>query len=404
MQDRPGITEEFLTGRHGGDTRMNLKTAASRLAVHYQTAYKLVRSGALPAVKIGGTYEISEAALERYQAERASLRAGADAVRATIPAPERDRSAAIAEVFAVAESSTTSAHAVLGTIAVAAAECVGDVCVVRAGADAAFRHVAFHDRDPKRRAALAAIIDDRCFVPGGPSGVFDQVRSTKRSVLVSHVPQDRVRKSIDPQHRQLLDVVGVHSLVIAPVVVAGEVTALVTLNRSTPGAPYGPADVQFAEAMARALQLALERTDAYRSGWQRRRELVDAISERVRSGQRSPADVEHLLRDDSIEVVFDLDASNPTFAASAFANGRMQAVVEELRHATLLGIDDRLQLGDMEFYDHEQELQAFGDAAPRFIVHRGLVTDAVARPRALVVVAHPAPTSDADAYALPHAS
>ena len=37
---------------------MNLKTAASKLSVHYQTAYKLVRSGSLAAVKIGGTYEI----------------------------------------------------------------------------------------------------------------------------------------------------------------------------------------------------------------------------------------------------------------------------------------------------------------------------------------------------------
>ena len=60
---------------------MNLKTAASRLSVHYQTAYKLVRSGSLAPVKIGGTYEISEAALERYRAEREALRSVAAAPR-----------------------------------------------------------------------------------------------------------------------------------------------------------------------------------------------------------------------------------------------------------------------------------------------------------------------------------
>ena len=38
---------------------MNLKTAALRLGVHYQTAYRWVRSGQLVAVKVGAGYEIS---------------------------------------------------------------------------------------------------------------------------------------------------------------------------------------------------------------------------------------------------------------------------------------------------------------------------------------------------------
>ena len=52
---------------------MNLKTAARRLGVHYQTAYRWVRSGELVAVKIGAGYEISEAALERFEAQRAAM-------------------------------------------------------------------------------------------------------------------------------------------------------------------------------------------------------------------------------------------------------------------------------------------------------------------------------------------
>ena len=49
---------------------MNLKTAALRLGVHYQTAYRWVRSGQLVAVKVGAGYEISEAAVARLQAQR----------------------------------------------------------------------------------------------------------------------------------------------------------------------------------------------------------------------------------------------------------------------------------------------------------------------------------------------
>jgi len=46
---------------------MNLKAAAHELGVHYQTAYKWVRSGALTAVRIGGRYEISEAAIQQFE-------------------------------------------------------------------------------------------------------------------------------------------------------------------------------------------------------------------------------------------------------------------------------------------------------------------------------------------------
>ena len=53
---------------------MNLKQAARHLGVHYQTAYKFVRSGRLAAVCVGARYEISEAAIERYLAERQAMR------------------------------------------------------------------------------------------------------------------------------------------------------------------------------------------------------------------------------------------------------------------------------------------------------------------------------------------
>lgn len=53
---------------------MNLKQAAARLGVHYQTAYKWVRSGELSALRIGGRYEVSDAAITRFLANhRAEL-------------------------------------------------------------------------------------------------------------------------------------------------------------------------------------------------------------------------------------------------------------------------------------------------------------------------------------------
>ena len=51
-------------------TRISLQAAAERLGVHYQTAYRWVRSGALPATKIRGMYQVEVADLERFDADR----------------------------------------------------------------------------------------------------------------------------------------------------------------------------------------------------------------------------------------------------------------------------------------------------------------------------------------------
>jgi excisionase family DNA binding protein len=49
---------------------MDLRSAADRLGVHYQTAYRWVREGTLRGVKIGATYEISEDEVARFATER----------------------------------------------------------------------------------------------------------------------------------------------------------------------------------------------------------------------------------------------------------------------------------------------------------------------------------------------
>src|SRR3954468_17767220 len=106
-KSKPLLPRRFSERQPTSGRNMNLKTAASRLSVHYQTAYKLVRSGSLAAVKIGGTYEVSEAALERYRAERELLRSAAGTPREETPIVHRDREMAVADVRAVAQRTTT---------------------------------------------------------------------------------------------------------------------------------------------------------------------------------------------------------------------------------------------------------------------------------------------------------
>jgi MerR family transcriptional regulator, light-induced transcriptional regulator len=60
---------------------MRLNEAADLLGVHYQTAYGWVRSGRLPARKIRGDYELSEAGVLALAEQRAAGRAPAGLIR-----------------------------------------------------------------------------------------------------------------------------------------------------------------------------------------------------------------------------------------------------------------------------------------------------------------------------------
>jgi excisionase family DNA binding protein len=371
---------------------MNLKTAAARLSIHYQTAYKLVRSGSLAAVKIGGSYEISEAALERYRAYRdALLREAAAIAPSSAPlAGPKDRRAAIDEVRTVAESSTTSAAGVIETIVWVGAAVVGDVCTVRARTDDGFNIVAFHDLDPRRRAAVGAIVDGHGFGDAGPTGAATKVRASRQSLLVRHVRQDLLRASIDPVYRQFLDVVGSHSLVVAPVVVDGVVEATVTLNRAAPGAPYDEDDVAFAEAMAACLAHALRRSAAYREGWDRRRALVHRVEGRLRRDE--PFSADGLLDDGRFaEIISNDDGAVALNDAAARLTGGEPSLLVDAIAARSASDGDRLERGDLEYHDEEHDLELRSGGTRRVIVHRGLVRDDGDRQRVLVVVAQDAP-------------
>lgn len=52
------------------DAVLTLQEAAEQLGVHYMTAYRYVRLGQLDAVKVGGTWQVTAAALEQFRRQR----------------------------------------------------------------------------------------------------------------------------------------------------------------------------------------------------------------------------------------------------------------------------------------------------------------------------------------------
>jgi excisionase family DNA binding protein len=140
---------------------VNLKSAARQLGVHYQTAYRWVRSGQLVAIKVGAGYEVSDAALSRFEAQRCALE--------RLPEPTIDRAGTLtrvaptrAESLAVLDHMIDALSLEPGPVAQRAAryaaEVLGDAAIVslRAG-DGDMEIAAIAHRNPVAEVTVAAV-------------------------------------------------------------------------------------------------------------------------------------------------------------------------------------------------------------------------------------------------------
>ncbi|MBK5289360.1 MAG: excisionase family DNA-binding protein, partial [Acidimicrobiia bacterium] len=231
---------------------MNLKEAASRLEVHYQTAYKWVQSGALGATRVGGRYEVTEAAVERLAARRRAARTDGIPIAG-------ERESFVARDDLLAEFATMAMEPFLSLRSVAAfatrrgAELFGDLCVVMLlGENGVPGFVTVEDPDAGRAAEIRAIID----LLGQVSVEFGSALSTfvpENVLRVSHVPQDEFRDRMRPEIRRHLTLRPIRSLLVAPLECEGQRLGGLTLARSESDRPYTKEDEAFVRRMAEGL-------------------------------------------------------------------------------------------------------------------------------------------------------
>ena len=379
---------------------MNLKQAAARLGVHYQTAYKLIRSGALSAIRVGGTYEISEAALGRYQAERAALltdRGGRSPSRPGSHTAVRGTDALAEAVLAVG-TVTLSARGAYDTITRCLAETMGDACVLRliTSDGQLLEPVSHHHPDSRARSIVAAVVEG--LPQRTDEGFSGRVLSSGEGVFLPHVPQDLLRAGTKPEFLQYLDEIGIHSMMLVPVREGGEVLGTLGISRDEPGRPYTRDDNSLLVEMGRLAGVAARRAARFRAGWDRLGALVRAAGEVLAPGPDDLAALDALLADDDmLEIICDpagrVVAANA--AAEAFAGiaaGRLAGrdlldLVVPREQPDERAIVDRLVSGDLAFVDGERTaVSATGDVV-RLVVHRGVVRTPDAVPRAVLLVA-----------------
>lgn len=392
------IREEH--GRLGG---MNLKEAASQLGVHYQTAYKWVRTGALTAVRLGGRYEVSDAAIEQFAARRAALRLDGMAFEEVPSAEPTTRDDVIEALEAMATDPFVSRRSVATFVARRGAELVGDLCVVACLDDAgATDFVTFDHPSPAHVAVLSAAVD----VVGPPTtsamAFAPEHLHGPWALRLSHVPQDRLQDQTRPELRQHLYRHPVLSLLSVSVESGGVRHGVISFTRDAPDRPYTEADEAFAlELSERVAVLCATAKDVAEAVAVRRR-LAAAMARDLVVDPDAPMSPEALrARLDQLDTdlsVAVLDPERRVVAVNRAVARRADLPAEELTgrmfesttHAEDAAADrasfERLVSGELDFVELRVRRMSRHGEESVWMSHRAAIRAADATLRSIVTV------------------
>jgi excisionase family DNA binding protein len=381
-----------------------LKTAARRLGVHYQTAYRWVRSGQLVAVKVGAGYEISDAALARFEAQRTALERVSEQSLEPLahPAPPT-RDYALAVLDSMVAEVTTNATPVVQRATRFAADVLGDA-VVLALRDhdgvLAISQVAHHD--PRSEVHAATVATEVPFA----LELSRIVVGSQAPMFVSQVPQRDIRRCVDPELHEYLIGAGFYSLIAVPIGTDERTDGALLVVRDAPGKPYEREDVAFVAALGTQVSLAHARSAHAYAALESRRRLVEAVAvfvpDDVRANSVPRADFNDLLDSVAAEdpqalvAVLDLDmhhlACTKEYAALF---GMDQTSVMALSLAALVGNESVLEssfvgmlAGELDF--RTVDIQSERVASP-LSLHVAMIRGADATPWCMVLVSNPVP-------------
>lgn len=201
---------------------------------------------------------------------------------------------------------------VLETIARRIADLIGDACTVALKSEDGqlLKSVAFYHPDPQASAFLSEMTKLPYRIGEGLAG---RVVQTGQPALIADVPQEQIRASIKPEYIQYLERFGIHSLLVVPLRVQGQVIGSIGVSRDKPGYAYTSADQKFLQDLADRAALAIANASLFLAA---RNELMER--QRTEAALRkSEARFRTIFEESSTGIVLiDLDgkilATNPT--------------------------------------------------------------------------------------------
>ena len=216
---------------------------------------------------------------------------------------------------------------------------LGDWCVVDVlEGEGLLRRAAAAHVDPQRTEAMARLTtfappDD----PAHP--VWRALREGRTLHLRELGPEFVQRLAASPEHMQLLQELGGHESITAPMVSRGTHLGALTVRLSAPGRHYQPEDIALVEEFARRMGMALENARLYRQA-----------QEAARGREHFLAIVSHDLRNPLNAIAFSTALLSRSVLASE-GQTRERKQVETIQRAvqrmTKL-IEDLLELAGLE--------------------------------------------------------
>jgi excisionase family DNA binding protein len=368
---------------------VNLKTAARRLGVHYQTAYRWVRSGQLVAVKVGAGYEISDAALARFQAQRAAIERVPDAT----PPRQNGRTepgAALKVLRDMVECVSVDARALQQRAAECVAHAIGDAVAVFVIDGEALVPVAFHHANPQRAVVMGAMLRGRT----GEPAFAERAVERGEPVFVPQVPQREVRALLRPEFHQYLATVGVFSAVAAPLIVDDVIVGAMSVRRDRPGRPYTTDDRDFVVAVAAKVSAGMERAARARAAWELRASLVEHALAPDDVVDHASDWLANAVPEDAVAAVVDVDGRvRATTEPFAKLLGTTVAEADGTRLETLVASADDVRETADRMLDGELDYSTIvtrpaADPAECVMLHGATVRQPDATPSGIVYVAN----------------
>ncbi|MBV9279813.1 MAG: PAS domain S-box protein, partial [Chloroflexi bacterium] len=284
---------------------------------------------------------------------------------------ERKRVEQALRVLAEASSALASSldyEITLANVARLVVPRLADWCAVHiVGEGGALERLALAHVDPAREGLGRRLRLPDPLRPGGEGRLEEAVRTGQARIIPEIGDAQAVSGDQDPEHRTLLDDLGLRSAVIVPLVARGRTLGAIAFVSAESGHRYGPEDLIVAQDLARDAALAVDNARLYgeaQEALQRREEFLSIASHELTTPIMALQLQLHMLQRSVARDVPDPSAQERMRRAMEGAERqvkRLAGLTEQLLDVTRLGA------GRLELDREEMDLSSLArDVAARF--------------------------------------